>query len=247
MFALQAVFAFGQKASNNLTGTFKNKSLWSSYSTLEFDGKGKVTLNGKSKYEFFERNDSIFVMYEDGSLLFSKVNGNQLKGLNKKVKKVTMTSTDNAFTYGAKVAGADKRLDLVQEYYLVNYVESDKLFARKGKGMFLDSMKQTKEANQKLCDLDLDLGCVQVFVYSLTDISLNVLTGISEAKGVKDIEKNKKLEDLGYKIIKLGNPEGYALLFSYYTLIDENVKAKELNEKGLKEGCVICVSNVDRY
>lgn len=74
MLALQAVFAFGQKASNNLKEVFKNQSSWSSYTTLDFNGKGKVVINDKDQYEFFERNDSIFVLYEDGPLLFSKLN-----------------------------------------------------------------------------------------------------------------------------------------------------------------------------
>lgn len=50
LFALQTVFAFGQQKSNNLIGTFKNKSFWSfSFSTLEFDGKGKVKIDNEER------------------------------------------------------------------------------------------------------------------------------------------------------------------------------------------------------
>jgi hypothetical protein len=245
MFVLQTVFAFGQKPSNNLKGTFKNQSKWSSYSSLEFNGKGKVVINDKDQYEFFERNDSIFVLYEDGSLLLGKMNDNELKGYSKKIAKYTFTSTDKKFTYDKKAEGADKRLELIEKYYIVNYVNADKLFGKKKKGSFRSSMQIMKEENQKLCDADLDLACMQIFVYGLTDKSLGALSVLlaPKEKKVEDIKEDKDMEKLGNKIIKLGNPEGYGLLYSYYTLVGQDDKAKEINEKGKKEGCRMCHSN----
>ncbi|KUF43443.1 hypothetical protein [Myroides marinus] len=242
--ALQAVFAFGQKASNNLKGVFKNQSSWSSYTTLDFNGKGKVVINDKDQYEFFERNDSIFVLYEDGPLLFSKLNNNQLKGITKKVAKYTFTSKDKEFSYEKAAAGVDKRLDLIQQYYIVNYVNPDKLFGKK-KGSFKSSMQVMRAENQKLCDLDLDLGCIQIFAYGLTEKSLGALSVLlaPKEKKVEDIKEDKDMEKLGNKIINLGNPEGYGLLYSYYTLVGQDDKAKEINEKGIKEGCRMCKSN----
>ncbi|MFD0701788.1 hypothetical protein [Myroides pelagicus] len=100
LFALQAVFAFGQKASNNLIGTFKNKSFWILTNTLEFDGKGKVNVNGKAKHEFFERNDTIFILQDNNPMYLIKQGKNQLKGFSKNIKRSTFNSTSDSFEYG---------------------------------------------------------------------------------------------------------------------------------------------------
>lgn len=244
VFVLQAVFAFGQKTSNNLIGKFNNKSFWSQYSSLEFNGQGKVVINNKEKYEFFERNDSIVIMSDSNPIYLSKSN-NQLVGLSKNVKKSTFTSDNGGIKYEKALANNDKRLGLVEQYYQINYVKGDKLFEGKKKGNFASSMQVLKKENQRLCDLDLDLGCIQVFVYSLGEKSLGLISVLwdKNKKEVEDIKPDAELEKLGNKIIKLGNPEGYGLLYSYYTLIGLDAKAKEVNDKGLKEGCKICESN----
>ncbi|MTG98442.1 hypothetical protein NWE55_16240 [Myroides albus] len=87
---LQSVFAFGQKASNNLVGKYKNKSFWSFYNTsLEFDGKGTAILDEKEYYDYFERNDTIYVLAGGDGVFLEKKNGNELKGFSRKVKKST--------------------------------------------------------------------------------------------------------------------------------------------------------------
>lgn len=243
--ALQTVFAFGQKPSNNLVGTFENQGKKNKYASFNFDGKGKVTVNNKDKFEFFEKNDSIYVLHEDDLLAFVKTNDNQLKGLSKKIDKSTYATRDRGFKYEKTSVAGDKRADLVEQYYQVNYTRANKMFAKKKKGNFLSSMQTMKKENQRLCDLDLDLGCVQIFVYSLGDKSLGLISVLfdSSAKEVQDIKPDEELEKLGYKIIDLGNAEGYGLLYSYYTLIGKDDKAKTINDKGIKEGCKVCLSN----
>lgn len=106
-----------------------------------------------------------------------------------------------------------------------------------------------KKENQKLCDLDLDLACMQIFVYGVGEKSLDAISVLfdSSKKEVGKPKEDAELEKLGYKIIELGNPEGYGLLYSYFTLIDQEDKAEAINDKGIKEGCKMCVSNKELY
>ncbi|MEK6492586.1 hypothetical protein [Myroides odoratimimus] len=247
---LQSFFAFGQKISNNLVGKYKNKSFWSFvYTSLEFDGKGTAIVDGKEYYDYFEKDNTVYVLAGGGGLIFEKVNGNELKGISKKVRKSTFIAHDDEFKYGPKTPGSEKRLELLDKFYNWNYVETDALFERKGEGNFMASMKTVKQGNQKLCDAGLDTACIQVFIYGLGEKAIGVVSVLSD-DSVKKVEHPKadpELEKLGYKIIDMGNNEGYGLLYSYYTIIDQEKKGIELNEKGLKKGCRLCASNKEIY
>lgn len=184
----------------------------------------------------------------DGVFL-EKKNGNELKGFSRKVKKSTFISLDNEFKYAPKAPGMEKRLELLEKFYYLNYVEGDRLLERKGKGMFMDSMSKIKQGNQKLCDAGLDTACIQVFIYGLGEKAIDVVSvlGDKNAKEVKHPQADAELEKLGSKIIEMGNNEGYGLLYSYYTLIDQEKTGIEWNEKGLKKGCRLCASNKEIY
>ncbi|MBF0598259.1 hypothetical protein IM532_12550 [Faecalibacter sp. WQ 117] len=238
---LFAQILFAQQTSNNLEGSFKNKSKNSIYTTLNFDGRGKVNINDMQEYDFFERNDSVIAFVDNVPFIFKKKN-NQLVGQGEWINNEVFKSSSKTLMYNQdndmKLA---QRAKWLERHYELNYKIGLNLFAlAEGEDDLNQKIENLLIENTKLCNEGFDLGCIQQFSQEI----MADMGGISlalQGQGNSSFVPNKKYEELGNKVIQLGNPEGYGLLSSYFYMINESEKAKEINDKGLEEGCVMCL------
>ena len=235
-----AQLSFAQNITNTLKGNFKTKSKDAMYSFFDFDGAGQVNVSEYKSYPYFERNDSVIIILQKSAFVFKK-NKNELKGVSDWIDGQIYKSNDKVFQYAVENPDLNKRNIHLSNYYDINIKNISK-YLNTANLNFDDVLKDLKAKNEVLCKEDFDLSCIQVFAYSLTDLVGGFNAVFSDSTKVIDIQPNPELETLGNKIIQLGNPEGYGLLASYYKILKQDSKADELIEKGLEQGCEMCLT-----
>lgn len=236
------MLSFGQNPTNTLSGLFKNTSKKSLYSTLDFDGKGKVKISDSNLYDYFERNDSIVIFVDRTQFILKKHKNNSLKGIGYWINDEIFKSDSKSFVYTQDSPTANKRAQLLANYYDINF-----------KNTFNQVFDENLDYNQFIndliiknnvaCEQDFDLACVQVFILKFSE-NLGGVTKIFDTNEIENLIVNpdKNLEDLGHKIIDLGNAEGYGLLANYYLYLRDNEKFNYYKNIGLEKGCNLCFS-----
>ena len=229
---------FAQNLSNNLSGEYETKAKDTLYPYLIFDGNGMVDISGYKSYPFFERNDSVIILVDKSPFVLKK-NKEELIGITdwiegnkyKSKSKNKSTSTSNLET-----------ATLYSTFYDVNYTRTKSLFDDNLSENDLQKiMNNLFTENEKLCNKNLDIACVQTFSLKLTEDIGGIESALSLSEDF-EMKPNVYFENLGNKIISLGNAEGYGLLATYYTLIRDKEKTDKILEKGLEEGCEMCLT-----
>lgn len=234
------IVAYSQTVSNNLIGNYNAKNKKSLYSSLQFDGNGKVNINEMDEYEFFERNDSIIILVDKTVFVLQKMKNNELKGISEWVNGDVFKSKEKEFQYAENAPSKTKRAKYIAKYYDINFKDIMNYTVGEGDS-FNVILNDLKTKNEVLCKENFDLSCVQVFVYTLTESMGGFDAIFSETKDFPTVKPDPALEALGNKIIHLGNVEGYGLLSQYYDLINDKQKAQSFKETGLELGCKLCL------
>ena len=242
LFLILGQIIFAQNVTNTLKADFKTKSKDALYSYINFDGEGNADISGYNTYPYFERNDSVVILVDKSAFVLKKVKnelvgvsdwieGNKYKSNLKQLNSVPQTNQELL-----------KKAELYSDYYTTNYIKVANLFTDElNEDVYEKMMDQLIQNNDNLCKRDLDLGCIQLFSLKMT----KEMGGVSAALNLSEdfvFKPNKYFEDLGQKVINLGNPQGYGLLASYYTLTRDKQKADEMVEKGIEEGCELCLT-----
>lgn len=233
---------FGQNITNTLKGEFKTKSKDALYSYLNFDGAGQVDFSGYNTYPFFERNDSLIILVDKAAFVLKK-NKDELVGISDWIEGIKYKSNlKQLMSIPQTNPELQKKAELYAHYYTENYLKVAKLFTDDlNDSHYNKIIDQLIIHNENLCNQNLDLGCIQVFSLKMT----NEMGGVAAALNLSEdfvLKPNKYFEELGNKIIQLGNPEGYGLLASYHFLTREKEKADKFLEIGLEKGCQMCLT-----
>lgn len=241
IFLLQfALFTFGQNPSNTLNGLYKNSAKNSLYSTLNFDGNGKVTVSEMDAYDFFERNDSVVILVDRIPFVLKKNKSNILKGVGDWIDGESFKSTEKSFTYNQMTPANIQRAKWVANHYDINYKNIlDYAF---DENIGFDQLnKNLIIKNESACNEGFDLACIQVFSLKLIE-NMGGFSQIVNSDSIKNIkaQPDDDLEKLGQKIITLGNAEGYGLLANYYMFLGNEEKFKYYKDLGLENGCKLC-------
>ena len=239
-FLCATIMVFAQENKNTLLGSFNSKNKKSIYSSFHFDGNGKVSINEMDQYDFFERNDSIIILVDKTYFIFQKQKNNELKGISEWVDGDVLKSKDKTFQYADNNPTKSKRANNLSKYFEINYSDMMNYLAE-GDGSFDSLLRDLKKKNEVLCQDNLDLSCIQVFVMTLTEDMGGFDAFINSETQVLKSKPNPTLEKLGQKVIQLGNAEGYGLLSQYYEFINEPEKAQSFKEIGLEKGCKLCL------
>lgn len=232
---------FAQHVNNSLEGTFKNKNKESLYGTLVFDGQGKVNINDMKMYEYFERHDSVIIFVDKTTFEFKKEK-DRLIGISDWVDQEVFKSNGKmSIATLPKNDHLQQRANWLSQYYDINYQLGTNLLESVTDEADLEKqMNILANENKKLCVQGFDLGCIQQFSHEM----MAEMGGISEAFNLDEnyrMKPQKKFEDLANRVIELGNPDGYGLLSTYWQLTGDATKAQEMNDKGIEEGCELCI------
>ena len=237
-----ALFTFGQNPTNTLIGLYKNSAKNSLYSTLNFDGKGKVSVSEMDSYDFFERNDSVVILVDRVPFVFKKNKKNILKGIGDWIDGESFKSTENSFIYSQTTPANLQRAKWVANHYDINYKNIlDYVF---DENLGFDQLnKNLITKNESPCNEGFDLACIQVFSLKLIQ-NMGGFNQIINSDSIDNIKAKPdvELEKLGQKIIDLGNAEGYGLLANYYLFLGDKEKSESYKDLGIENGCRICFS-----
>lgn len=211
---------------NSLIGRFEGGKK-NTYSSFDFKGDGYVKINQSLIGEYFHENDTLFV-FTGIDVAIYEISKSKLKGLSQWVKNETLKLTlEDEGVYFPN----QQRAIWLKEYYLNNFfIPTDKEQTEEQIQTILEAMNQT---NYKLCMEGLDLGCVQNFSY--------LLMQYEETESNISNEYWSHLFQLSERVIHLGNPDGYGLMYSYHLLRDEAELAENVLNKGVDLGSQLCL------
>lgn len=233
-------FLNAQNLSNNLKGTYTTKNKSAMYSSFHFDGNGKVKVNDyEDEYIFYEKNDSIFILVDKSPFVMVKNSKGVLKGITHWIENENFKSSTKNFEYAPSNSNHQRYLQLLDQYYVLNFDKGFDLILEAQPDHRMATIEEIQLGNKKICDQDFELACVQEFAYRLT----NMLGGLeSYLNGTPvEVKDDKGLLDLGKKIIRLGNPDGYGLIASYYMALGDEEQSNNYLNQGLENGCKICL------
>ena len=240
VFLVASIMLQAQPSNNTLSGLFTSKNKKSFYTSFQFDGNGKVVINDMEQYDYFERNDSIIILIDKTFFILQKQKQNELKGISDGIAGDVLKSNNKVFQYAENNPIKSKRANALSAYFDINFFDLMEHVVGEEKD-YNTLIGELKVKNEQLCQDNLDLACIQVFVMTLTEDMGGLEAFLSTTSPVLKTKHNPTLEQLGNKIIAMGNAEGYGLLSQYYELINEPIKAQSFREEGLENGCKLCL------
>ncbi|MCF3109359.1 hypothetical protein LL912_11280 [Niabella sp. CC-SYL272] len=223
-----------QEITNRLQGYFKATSDTTLYSHFTFDGNGKVDIVGLGDGYYFQKGDSL-IIYPDKSMFKFLVKGDQLVGVSEWVGGGVWIYVKDTVVENKRSdpEAADRIAGLMNRYYDVT---------TKNEMAFLDGTGDDFSLEIKnLCDSGLSKACLDYAGLKMIE-NMGGLGAILEGKDVP-LKKEGDPEVLALieKALQLGDMEGYAVLGGYYSMLQNQEKAKEVLEKGSELGCRRCV------
>lgn len=199
-------------------------------SSLKFLENGKVNINNINSVDYYYENDSIYVINGEELALFS-LNKNKLKSLSSWNSKDELKLVNSLDYFQNNDSIQNIRSNLIKQYISNNYNLHLKNVSLDNSNE--DLLFSINSKNVELCEEGLDLACIQYYSFLM-----------SKHETILEEEKSLSLEqlyNLSNKVIKMGNPDGYGLLFSYYILRDEQEIGEIYLEKGLNLGSQLCM------
>jgi len=220
-----------QDISNSLAGYYKNNSNDGWYTSIHFNGKGHALVNDSAPAEYFQKGENVYVLV-DNNVFILTLTKKELKGISTWVEKLKFkpqaVPTDDDYLREFNQYTIDP--NLLYAYFLENFDEKTGDASMNG----LMNPSEYTNSMEKLCDKDLTISCGALFGM----ISLEELGGMDAllSDSVKQIKENPKLEKLANKMIALQDFRGYGLLGSYYLMIGNETKAREIFDLGSENG-----------
>lgn len=228
-----------QTLSNNLKGSYTSNDKTTMYSSLHFDGNGKVKINDyEEEYIFYEKNDSLYVIVDKTPFTFAKKSKGELLGTSDWVEGVKYKSKSKNFEYAPVNPSQAQYLKLLDQYYILNFKDAFELLLSSQPNDRNITMEDIQMKNKMICDQDFELACVQEFAYRITNMMGGIESMLNQTPA--EITDDKGLLDLGKKIIRLGNPDGYGLISTYYSVLGNEEESNNYLKMGLENGCKIC-------
>jgi hypothetical protein len=213
-------FCIAQNINNNLYGYYEAISEQTSYSSFEFDGNGKVSIAGMDFRDYFTKGDTL-VIYPDKSIFKFKIEKNKLIGASTWVENGVWIKKDTLIPNNRKDdAKANNIAVLMNEYYQISGDKTSFDFLG-------DDAKASaqKDMMNKLCNKGLSRACLDYFgMLVIEDQGMGVLFNLE--KQTKPVPENSNIIALGNKIIIEGEPQGHAVLGSYYYMIGKKGKRR---------------------
>lgn len=216
---------------NALTGEYAGHEKYAHHNFV-FMGNGKVFINREIQAEFYYENDSLFI-FKDMDISIYKMEKNKLIGLTPWEKNQTLKLKKNTVDVINPIEMVHPRADWLKRFYKNN--AQSRLSEMMDNGELALHFKAINEENERLCFEGFDLGCIQN--YSFLTLQL-----MNEQETV-DTHKSEflQLKHLAERVIQLGNPDGYGLLYSYFVMKDEESLGEEYLELGLALGSQLCI------